>query len=97
MEWKHIGSGVFAKTVTDAEQLLVSGKGGPPSCEVARGVVRDLNTGKVIDDCVPEDTPDAVLFRCLPAKTDIRVKLMMRGASSMYHSAKPDVCNVFSA
>ena len=95
-EWKDIGSGVFAKTFLQAERLTVSSKGGPPACEVARRVVRNLATGKIIDDCVPEDTSDSVLHRRLPHPEDIRIELTMRGALSMYNKIGPEVCELYS-
>ena len=33
MEWKDIGSGVFAKTFLKAKKLTVSSKGGPPASQ----------------------------------------------------------------
>ena len=96
LEWRDIGSGVFAKTFLQADRLTVSGKGGPPAGDVARRVVRNLNTGKIVDDCVPDEVPDAMLTRQLPQPEDIRIELTMKGALQMYNRMGPDVCELYS-
>ena len=51
MKWKHIGSGIFAKTFKNISKLPVISKEGPPECDEHRRIVRSLTTGKVIDNC----------------------------------------------
>ena len=93
-EWRDIGSGVFAKTFRQMDKLVTTGKGGPPEIDVARRIIRNLTTGKVIDDCVPEDTSDAILHRQLPSPQDLRVELVMKGALKMYDKSSPDICEM---
>ena len=62
MTWKDIGSGTVARTFVGATKLLVSTRGGPPEIDVYRRTVWNLSTGRIIDDCIVEDTPDQVLL-----------------------------------
>ena len=55
-----------------------------------------MATGRIIDDCVIDDTPDAILFRDLPFEMDIRVELELRGALKLYEREGADVVEVFS-
>ena len=55
-------------------------RGGPPAQDVHRRTVWDISTGRIIDDCIVDDTPDEVLFKYLPADTDIRVELVLENA-----------------
>ncbi len=96
LQWKNIGSGTMARTFKDAKRLMVTTKGGPPSCDVHRRIVRSLSTGKLIDDCIVDDTPDDVLFRDLEFETDIRVELILKDALSMYARKGADVVELFS-
>ena len=96
MQWRDIGSGTMARTFKGASKLMLSTKGGPPPCDVHRRTVWDLETGRVIDDCVVEDTPDEVLFRELPKEMNIRVELVLKDAISMYQRQGADVVEVFS-
>ena len=66
LEWKDIGSGVIAKTFPMMNRLVTTSRAGPPMSDVHRRVVRSLATGKIIDDCIVDDTPDLVLNRLLP-------------------------------
>ena len=50
LEWKNIGSGVFAKTFIKATRLLTTTKNGPPMQEVHRRTIRSFSAGKIIDD-----------------------------------------------
>ena len=96
MEWKDIGSGTFARTFKGATSLRVTTKGGPAENDVYRRTVWDLKTGKLIDDCIVEDTPDEVLFRELPQETNVRVELVLKEAIGMYRREGADVVEVFS-
>ena len=94
--WKDIGSGTVARTFKDAKELRVSTQGGPPECDVFRRTVWDLSSGKLIDDCIVDDTPDELLFRSLPHEMDIRVELVLKDALALYARKGADVVEVFS-
>ena len=96
MVWKDIGSGTMARTFKAAKNLRVSTKGGPPASDVERRIVYDLQTGKVIDDCVVDDAADQDLYRELEFETDIRVELILKDALSMYEKKGADVVELFS-
>ena len=94
--WKDIGSGTMARTFVGAKRLEVTTKGGPPSCDVHRRTVWNLNTGRIIDDCIIDDTHDKDLYRSLPVETDIRVELVLKDALAMYAREGADVVEIFS-
>ena len=96
MKWKDIGSGTMARTFKNATWLQVSTKGGPPTSEVHRRVVWNLATGKVVDDCIVDDTADEDLYRELPFEMDIRVELVMKDALDMYKRKGADIVEIFS-
>ena len=96
MKWHDIGSGMFARTFKQARKLPVTTKSGPAECGIHRRIVRSLSSGKVIDDCVIEDTADEVLRRELPEAEDLRVELVMRDALSMYQRKGSDVVELYS-
>ena len=78
LSWKDVGSGTMARTFLGATKLQVSTRGGPQAEDVYRRTAWNLATGGIIDDCIVEDTPDANLFRSLPAAVDIRVEFVMK-------------------
>ncbi len=96
LQWKNIGSGTMARTFKDAKKLMVTTRGGPPSCDVHRRIVRNLNTGRVIDDCIVDDTPDEVLFRDMEFETDIRVELILKDALETFSRKGADVVEIYS-
>ncbi len=96
LRWKNIGSGTVARTFKDAKKLSVTTKGGPPTCDVHRRIVRNLNNGKVMDDCIIDDTPDEELFRELEYETDIRVELILKNALEFYQRKGADVVEIYS-
>ena len=63
LKWRQIGSGMYARTCLQADRLAISTKSGPVASDVERRIVRDADTGKLIDDCIPDNTPDDVLLR----------------------------------
>ena len=93
-EWHNIGSGIFAKTFTQMSKLMTTSKGGPRIDDVHRRVIRSLDTGKVIDDCIVDDTPDNVLNRPLRVPGDYRVELTMKGAMELFTEQGADVSEV---
>ena len=96
LEWKDIGSGVVAKTFPNASRMPSTSKGGPALMDVHRRIVRSLTTGKVVDDCVVDDTTDEVMHRFLRTPDDLRVELIMKGALRMFERKGPDVSEIFS-
>ena len=96
LSWRDIGSGTFAKTFKSASNLKTSTRGGPPMSDVHRRTVWSLKTGRVIDDCFPEDVADEILHRELAVPEDIRVELVMKDALCMYHRVGSDVSEVYS-
>ena len=96
LEWKHIGSGIIAKTFKDAKSFITTSKNGPAAQDVYRRVTTNLRTGKIIDDCIVDDVADDVLHRRLPAPESIRVELTMRGAEKMFDRRGVDVAEVYS-
>ena len=95
-EWKHIGSGMFAKTFKDAKHFVTTSKNGPAAQDVYRRVTTSLRTGKIIDDCIIDDVPDSVLHRRMQAPESIRVELTMMGAVEMFKQKGIDVAEVYS-
>ena len=65
-------------------------------CEIHRRFISSLSTGRVLDDCVVDDVPDAVLGRFMDRPDDIRVELTMKGAVELYSRAGADVSEVYS-
>lgn len=95
-QWNDIGSGVFAKTFPKAERLVTTTRAGPPIQDVHRRTIWSLSKGRVIDDCIIDDTPDHMLNRYLEEPDDIRVELIMKQAVSMYMRKNADVVEVYS-
>ena len=46
--------------------------------EVHRRIIRDADTGKLIDDCSPDDVSDEKLYRRIPEKRNLRIELVMK-------------------
>ena len=44
-------------------RLLTTTKSGPRESKVHRRIIRDVDTGKIIDDCIPDLGADDKLFR----------------------------------
>ena len=86
LEWKHIGSGIFARTFPHARHMVTTTKGGPKMKDVQRRTIRSLTTGKVIDDCVVEDMLEEVLHRRMRTVDSIRVELTIKGALRQYEA-----------
>ena len=69
--WQNIASGIFARTFPNEQRLRTTSESGPPMCENPRRVICSLSTGRVLDDCVADDVPDAVLGRFMERPDDI--------------------------
>ena len=61
-----------------------------------RRIIRDVDVGKVIDDCIPELVADEKLFRGLPEKRNIRVELVMKKAATRFRHAGPNISEIYS-
>ena len=94
LSWKHIGSGVYARTFIDAQHFITTTKDGPHIGDVSRRVTRCLGTGRVIDDCSVDDTADHVLNRSLSTRSNIRVELTMHGSLQMYQAKGADISDI---
>ena len=94
--WKPIGSGRVARTFLNAVQLITTTRSGPAMVDIKSRTIRDMSTGKVIDKCIPDDTPDNILHRRLPTPMHIRVELEMKDANQMFKVKGADVVEVFS-
>ena len=53
--WANIG-GVMARAFVDVGKLFTTPRSGPPMGTIQRRGLRNLGTGKLIDDCVPDNT-----------------------------------------
>ena len=96
MQWNDIGSGTFARTFVQAPRLLTTTRIGPPICDVHRRTIWSLSKGRVIHDCIVDDTPDKELNKILETPDDIRVELIMKDSLSMYLRAGADIAEVYS-
>ena len=75
--------------------MVLTTRTGPREQEIQRRVIRDNATGRVIDDCVPENTSDEDLRRALPRQLSIRVELHLKDAAKMFISKGADVAEVY--
>ena len=95
-QWHDIGSGTYAKTFKAQHKFRTTTKLGPASCDIHRRTTWSLSTGKMLDDCFPDDVADEVLHRDLGYTDDLRVELVMKDALSMYHRGGADVSEIYS-
>ena len=56
---------------------------------IQRSAIRNLDTGKIIDDCIPDNMPDRILNRRIPLNIDIRIELTLREADRRYRVRGP--------
>ena len=84
-----------ARTFLQAERLAISTKSGPVAADETRRIVRDADTGKVIDDCRPDDTPDKDLLGMLRDIRNIRVELVMKDAAKWFTQMGPDIVEIY--
>ena len=87
---------MYPRTFLLAGRLATSTKSGPVAVDVERRILRDADSGKLIDDCRPEDTPDDVFFWKLPAKRNVRVELAMKSAAKWFKQMGPDIVEIYS-
>ena len=96
LEWKEIGSGMWAQSFIGMSRPLMTAKTGPHESKVHRRIIPDVDTGKVIDDCIPELVADKKFFRELPTKRNIRVELAMKDSAKCFKQARPDISEMYS-
>ena len=94
--WVDVGSGIFSRTFSNVRQLPITTRQGPSIADIHSRRVWDLNTGKLIDDCILDDTPDQIINRQLDEATNVRVELTLKGALDMFLKKGPDICEIFS-
>ena len=63
IRWRDVGSGIVARSFIGAKRMMMTTKSGPPAIDVLKRKVHDLDSGKVIDVCEPDITPDKELHR----------------------------------
>ena len=96
LQWREIGSGMWARTFLDMDRLVLTSRSGPAACDIARRFVRHLGTGKIIDDCDPDVEADERVFRRIEPGTHYRVELITKNASKWFHRIGPDIAELNS-
>ena len=87
---------MWARTFLNIYRLVLTSKSGPAACDVSRRIVRHIGSGKVIDDCVPDNEADERLFRRVDPGTHYRVELITKDAGKWFHRIGPDVAEIYS-
>ena len=95
LEWRDIGSGMMANTFRMASKLVTTTKGGPAMGDIAWRRTYSLTTGKLIDECEPDEVRDSVLHRELKVPDNIRVEITMKNAAEA-HWKHGDIAEVYS-
>ena len=95
-KWVDVGSGIFSRIFTNVTELPVTSKHGPSVTDVHSRRIWNIDDGKLVDDCVIDNTPDNVLNRKTEKPMNIRVELTMKNATEMFLKKGPDVCEIFS-
>ena len=87
---------MWARTFLDMDRLVLTSRSGPAASDVARRIVRNLGTGKIIDDCMPDDEADERIFRRVESGTHYRFELITKNASKWFQRIWPDVAEIYS-
>ena len=87
---------MWARSFIGMQRLITTTRSGPCESDVHRRIIRDADTGKLIDDCIPELTADEKLFRKIPEKRNIRIELVMKDAAKWFLKHGPDISEVYS-
>ena len=85
---------MWAGSFIGMSRLLKTTKSGPHESKVLRRTIRDVDTGKVIDDCIPELVADEKLVRELPR--NLRIELVMKDAAKWFRHAGPNISEIYS-
>ena len=87
---------MLRRVFPSAKALITTTSTGPRECDVDRRTIIDVKTGKILDQCRPDDTADEVLNRKLPVQRDIMVELVVKSAREEFNKMRPDVAEMFS-
>lgn len=63
LNWKYIGSGVCRRVFPNAKSMILTTKTGPAACDITTRTIRCAVTGRVVDKCYVQGTPDRLLRR----------------------------------
>ena len=75
---------------------MTTSKSGLAACDVARRVIRDIKTGTVIGDCVPDSEPDDNRRRQIRPGAHYRFEIIMKDAVKWFLQLGPDVSELYS-
>ena len=87
---------MWSRTFLNMDGLALTSKSGPAAYDIARRIIRHLDTGKVIDDCVPDNEPDERLFRRIEPGTHYKIELVMKNAAKRFQRIGPDIAEIDS-
>ena len=96
LDWTDIGSGMVAKTFVGATRMWTTTRGGPKLADIQSRKIWSLSTGRLLDECEIDRTPDRLLTRELSEPDDIRVELVLKGAQELYRRKHPAVAELYS-
>ena len=64
--------------------------------DIAKRTIWCLKAGKMLDECIIDDTPDDCLHRKLDKVTDIRVEVEVKGSLDLFKSIGSDIVELYS-
>ena len=64
--------------------------------DIVTRVIRDADSGKIIDESITDDTSDDVMHRKMPIPRNIRVEVTVRKAQSMFEATGADIAEIYS-
>ena len=96
LECPQIVSGMWARSFIGMGKLLTTTRSGPREAEVQRTIIRDVDTGKIIDDYTPDDEAHDRLYRNVNEKKNIRVELVMKDAAKWFRCSGSDISEIYS-
>ena len=88
-QWIDIGSGIMSRTFVQSNQVITTTRGGPCMADVQHRKIWSLSTGRLLDECDVDDTPDEVLHRKLNEPDDLRVEITLRNAMTLFERKRP--------
>ena len=86
----------MARTFIDSNHMVLTTRSGPTGADIEKRVIRNVATGRIVDECRPEDTPDVILMRPLATPTTIRVELTLKSTAQYFKRRKDDVAEMHS-
>ena len=96
LEWKDIGSGVFARRFPKAERFRTTSSNRFRVADIYGRIIRSLSTEEIIDHCIVDAVPKEIRNRYLNHPDDLQVELIMKGAMQMINRRRADVPEVYS-